>query len=211
MPKSIHSLLKANQVWRHDLLARDSKAFKASGEGQAPTWFWLGCSDSRVSLELSTGRFMGEMFVHRNIANQFSEQDAACRASLSFALEALHIREVIVCGHYRCGGVAVAKQAQLQSLLTTATAQRQEEQAALDESIRVWLAPLGKLAKQHPNCAEDRLCELNVREQVARVENSAVVRRLRAKGEILNIHALIYDPASGQLLDLSTDESALDA
>lgn len=178
----IAELLEKNRVWREAQNTAAPDYFANMADGQSPRYFWIGCCDSRVSLETSTGTSLGEIFVHRNVANLYSDADPAILASLSYAVEVLGIREVVVCGHYGCGGVRAA-------LTSAPTAE-----------TTTWLTGLTRFATSQALEDTDadwrRLCELNVLEQVRQIEASPVLARTDAA---VRITGLIYDPGTGAL------------
>ena len=104
----IQKLLNQNKEWVKRSTAKDPDYFKRLADGQAPDYLFIGCSDSRVPANALTGTGPGELFVHRNIANQFLTHDMNCLSVLQFAVEVLDIKCVVVCGHYGCGGVKAA-------------------------------------------------------------------------------------------------------
>ncbi len=108
MEKSYNKLLENNKKWRADMLAKDPNFFKDLANGQSPEYLWIGCSDSRVPANEVTGTKPGELFVHRNIANMVVHTDMNLLSVLSYAVETLKVKHIIVCGHYGCGGVKAA-------------------------------------------------------------------------------------------------------
>lgn len=160
---------------------------------QTPEFLWIGCSDSRVPATQITGLQPGDVFVHRNIANLVPGEDLNSHSVLQYAVEALKVRHVIVCGHYGCGGVLAALRGEQAGLvdywLAGVHALRDREQATL--------ATLPDEATRHA-----RLCELNVIEQVLQLSAALVVRRAWARGQALQLHGLIYDIGDGSLHDL---------
>src|SRR4051812_6869135 len=104
----LNSLLEANQLWAESIKESDPEFFEKLSEMQKPDYLWIGCSDSRISPSSSVGLLPGEMFVHRNVANLVIHTDMNCLSVMQFAVEALNVSHVIVCGHYGCGGVKAA-------------------------------------------------------------------------------------------------------
>jgi len=203
-------IMHNNRLWVESIAARDPGYFERLSRGQAPPYFWVGCADSRVPPSDVAGLGPGELFVYRNIANQLRPDDPAGEAALRYAVAALGVGDVIICGHHGCGGVRAA--------LT-------DSARALPEVHR-WLEGLRALRLRHAAELEafpdegaraDRLCELNVREQVLSACRSAAVRDAWAAGRELSIHGWLYGLDDGLLRDLglcvsSTEEAeALEA
>ena len=182
-------LLENNLAWANSQKSNFPDFFPKSAEGQSPGFLWIGCSDSRVPPSRITGSDPGQIFVHRNIANLVVENDANLQAVLQYSVEALKIPNIVLCGHYRCGGV----------------------QAALNgcpyESVNQWVRPIVDLAKVHSEELErleetariNRLCELNVLAQADLLAQSKIVRTAWEKGQPLQIHSWIYQIESGKL------------
>jgi carbonic anhydrase len=174
-------------------LARDPEFFSRLVSQQAPAYLWIGCSDSRVPANEIVGLAPGEVFVHRNVANLVLHSDMNCLSVLQYAVEVLKVREIIICGHYGCGGVAASVQSGSMGLISN------------------WLRPIRELAEYHAGKLEhlsgtartDRLCELNVIKQVANVANTTIVQDAWQRGQNLSVHGLCYGLADGLLRDLN--------
>jgi carbonic anhydrase len=160
---------------------------------QAPEFLWTGCSDSRVPANQIVDLMPGEVFVHRNIANLVDHADRNCLAVIQYAVGELRVKHIMVVGHYRCGGVRAALEANQGGLV--------------DE----WLAPIRALHQRHraffdtcPGANErwDKLCELDVLEQARCVSQTAMVQEAWARGQELAVHGWIYSVADGHLRDL---------
>lgn len=161
-------------------------------DGQSPDVLWIGCADSRVPATQIVDCAPGDLFVHRNVANLVVESDANGMSVLTYAVEALGVSHIVVCGHYGCGGV----------------------QAVLADSapgvIADWLEPVGDLVREHDGELSglgeeerwDRCCELNVAAQVRRLANMSVVRGTWEDGRELAIHGWIYQLSDGRIRDL---------
>jgi carbonic anhydrase len=198
--KQLKNLFEHNRLWAEQMTKSDPDYFTRLREIQRPEYLWIGCSDSRVPANQIVGLKPGELFVHRNVANQVRLDDENCMAVLEYAVEALGVKHVIVCGHYRCGGVL----------------------AALDESatgmVGQWLAPLVEYKKQSPHLLEGHiqeeqwsvLCELNVVEQLRHVQQADVVQRAWRQGRELFLHGWIYGLGDGLLRDLRVSMDARD-
>src|SRR4051812_618708 len=181
---------------------RDDPGFFSRLEGlQAPELLWIGCSDSRLPPNEIIGRAPGELFVHRNVANVVEHTDVNCLSVLQYAVDVLRVRHVIVCGHYGCGGVRAAY---LRSSLGL---------------IDNWLRHIQDVRERHEArleaCGDEdacvnRLCELNVVEQVRNVCQTTIVQEAWARGQPLEIHSWIYDVRDGLLRDLNFTVTAID-
>ncbi|HWC65952.1 MAG TPA: carbonate dehydratase [Thermoanaerobaculia bacterium] len=186
-------LFRNNREWAADMTRRDPEFFLRLSRQQAPRYLWIGCSDSRVPANQIVGLVPGEMFVHRNVANLVSHTDFNCLSTLQFAVEALRVEHVIVCGHYGCGGVLAALRGQRLGLI--------DNWLRAIEDVRIRNAAeidaLGGEPRRH-----DRLCELNVLEQAENVARTTVVREAWARGASLAVHGWIYDIRDGLLRDL---------
>ena len=186
-------LFANNRAWAGEMARREPDFFARLAAQQAPEYRWIGCSDSRVPANQIVGLLPGEMFVHRNVANVVVHTDLNCLSALQFAVEVLRVRHVIVCGHYGCGGVLAALRDDHLGLVDNWLRHVQDVRS----KHRVQLARLPGEKQQH-----DRLCELNVIEQVANVCHTTVVRDAWARGQELAVHGWIYGLRDGLLRDL---------
>ena len=186
-------LLRRNRDWSQDRTAQEPDYFARLATRQSPEFFWIGCSDSRVPANVVAGLDPGEVFVHRNVANVVHSSDMNLLSALEFAVDALNIREIIVCGHYGCGGVKAATEDLPHGLADH------------------WLEPIRRLARQYSvdlaqadtaEARRDRLAELNVVEGVLRVAETPILQRAWARGEAIAVHGLIYGLKDGLLRDL---------
>lgn len=196
--KTISQLLDQNRAWAARRTAADPQFFERLSSIQRPDYVWIGCSDSRVPANEIVGLDPGEMFVHRNIANLIATGDPNCMGVVQYAVEALGVRHLIVCGHYGCGGVR-------------AVLDNRFDGAA---HVERWLSPLRHLAiartselEALPADAErwDRLCEINVVEQVRRLRSSDVLAGKQLRGLEIFVHGLIYDIRDGLLHELTIE------
>lgn len=193
--EEVERLLEGNRGWVDERLREDPAVFQRLERGQHPPFLFVGCCDSRKPLDSITRTRPGELFIHRNIANLLPAGDPAAAAVLEFAMEALEVRHLIVCGHTRCGGIRAGL-------------------AGVSEGdVGAWLAPVRGLAERHENelsafeseeARTDRLAALNV---VAQLEEAlrvpAVSRRLRGDGAPLHLHGWLFHVESGYLEVLS--------
>ena len=186
-------LFANNRAWAAEQTRRDPQFFARLTAIQKPEHLWIGCADSRVPANQIVGMVPGELFVHRNIANLVRPDDQNCLAVLQYAVDVLRISHIIVCGHYRCGGVQAAfgpaTSGPLEAWITHIRAVRQKH---ADE--------LASLASEEARW--QRLCELNVIEQVRILSGLASVVEAWKRGQTLTLHGWIYDLRDGLLRDL---------
>ena len=192
--QNLTELLENNRRWSEDINARDPGFFHALAQQQSPRYLWVGCSDSRVPATQLVGLRPGDMFVHRNVANLVVHTDFNCLSVLQFAVDVLGVSDIIVCGHYGCGGV----QAAMQNL----------QLGLIDNWLRhvqdVMHSHAALLADIHDEAARlNRLCELNVIEQVLNVSRTTVVQNAWSRGQELAVHGWIYGIGDGLLRDLN--------
>jgi carbonic anhydrase len=186
-------LFANNRAWAAEITRREPDFFARLSRQQAPRYMWIGCSDSRVPANQIVGLAPGEMFVHRNVANVVVHTDLNCLSVVQFAVEVLRVEHVIVCGHYGCGGVLAAMRDEKLGLIDNWLRHVQDVQG----KHRAQLDALPTEAERH-----DRLCELNVTEQVVNVSQTTVVREAWARGQDLAVHGWIYRLTDGLLRDL---------
>ena len=189
----LNELFANNRAWATRMPRQDPDFFTRLSSQQAPQYLWIGCADSRVPANEIVGLAPGELFVHRNVANVVVHADLNCLSVLQFAVEVLKVQHIIVCGHYGCGGVGAALRDERLGLvdnwLRHVQDVRWKHQTELDG--------LPTEQKRH-----DRLCELNVVEQVLNVSQTTVVRDAWSRGQQLEVHGWIYDLHDGLLRDL---------
>jgi carbonic anhydrase len=189
----LSDVLQRNRDWSARRRAQEPGYFTRLATLQAPEFFWIGCSDSRVPANVVAGLDPGEVFVHRNVANIVHSSDMNLLSSLEFAVEVLAVREIIVCGHYGCGGVKAATEGLAHGLTDH------------------WLEPIRRLARAYAvdlgrepdrEGRHDRLAEFNVIEGVRRVGETPILQRAWARGANCRVHGLIYGLKDGLLRDL---------
>src|SRR5215831_14471392 len=192
-PSGLDQLFTNNRKWAEAIKGRDPGFFDRLSRQQAPSYLWIGCSDSRVPANEIVGLSPGELFVHRNVANVVVPSDLNCLSVLQYAIDALKVEHVIVCGHYGCGGVEAAWKRTAYGLIDN------------------WLRHVQDIAERHaalfPRAlsgaqAADRLAELNVIEQVANVSRSTIVIDAWRRGQAVAVHGVIYRLRDGLLRDL---------
>jgi carbonic anhydrase len=186
-------LFANNRAWAAEIIRRDADFFKRLTQQQAPQYLWIGCSDSRVPANEIVGLLPGELFVHRNVANVVVHTDLNCLSTMQYAVDVLGVADIIVCGHYGCGGVLAAL--------------RDDRFGLVDNWLRHVQDVRGKYraeldALPTEQARHDRLCELNVIEQVTNVSQTTVVRDAWTRGQSLTVHGVIYGLHDGILRDL---------
>ncbi|HEX7707523.1 MAG TPA: carbonate dehydratase [Thermoanaerobaculia bacterium] len=197
----IANLLANNRAWAAEKIRQDPEFFLRLSRQQAPEYVWIGCSDSRVPANEIVGLPPGELFVHRNVANVVLHADLNCLSVLQFAVDVLKVRHIVVCGHYGCGGVLAALRDQKVGLADNWLRHVQDVRWKYQDELNEIDGEL----RRH-----NRLCELNVFEQVVNVSLTTVVREAWARGQSLAIHGWIYDIADGLLRDFGVSISAED-
>jgi carbonic anhydrase len=191
--------LKANnRAWAERMVARDAEFFRRLERQQAPEYLWIGCSDSRVPANEIVGLDPGELFVHRNVANLASPQDANYLSVLQFAVDVLKVKHIIVVGHYGCSGVSAAVDGKRRGL------------------VDHWLHPIREVCHEHRHelgAISDwrdrlnRLCELNVIRQVKNVASDVFVHEAWGRGQDLYVHGWVYSLSNGLVTDLNVTVS----
>jgi len=195
---TIDHLFENNRLWADEITAKNPTFFKSLSEQQSPKYLWIGCSDSRVPANELLGMLPGEVFVHRNIANQVVHSDLNCLSVIQFAVDILKVKDIIVCGHYGCGGITAAY--------------HDESHGLIDNWLRhiqdVYRFNQKKL-NDVKNEAEriDLLCELNVIEQVANISNTTILRSAWLAKQNVTVHGVVYNLRDGILKDLEVSVS----
>jgi carbonic anhydrase len=191
--RHLRHLFETNRGWSERIRRQDPDFFRKLAQQQSPDYLWIGCSDSRVPANEIVGLLPGELFVHRNVANLVVHTDLNCLTVMQFAVDVLKVRHIIVCGHYGCSGVRAALR---------------RERIGLSDN---WLRHIQDVEAKHrpnlarlaaPAAAADRLCELNVIEQVGNVCQTTIARDAWERGQELAVHGWIYGLSDGLLRDL---------
>ncbi len=191
--KEIDQLLLSNRAWAAEMLAENPEFFQRNMNWQRPVFLWIGCSDSRVAPDQMTQAVPGGLFVHRNIANLVYAEDRNLMAVLHYAINVLEVPNVVICGHYGCGGI----------------------QAALDGApegpISHWLEHARQVLDDHRSEIEalpegearvNRLVEVNVRDQLLHLARTPAVQAAFADGRPLQLHGWVYDLRDGHIKPL---------
>ncbi|MEN7972349.1 MAG: carbonate dehydratase [Verrucomicrobiota bacterium] len=191
--KTLKPLFDNNREWAARIAKEHPGFFEQLSKQQTPEYLWIGCSDSRVPANEIVNLPPGEVFVHRNIANVVVHTDLNCLSVIQYAVEVLKVKHIIVCGHYGCGGVKAAMEADSHGLIDN------------------WLRHIRDVYRYHckeldaiedPEKRKDRLCELNVIEQVGNVSSFTTVENAWKAGQELHVHGWIYRLEDGLLRDL---------
>lgn len=198
---ALEPLFANNRRWAEAISSKNPDFFRKLAAQQSPEYLWIGCSDSRVPANELLGLLPGELFVHRNIANVVVHTDLNCLSVLQFAIEVLKVKHVIVCGHYGCSGVHAAMTRRRVGLADN------------------WLRHVQDVHSKHERylgealpdrTRHDRLCELNVIEQVGNLCQTTVVQDAWERGQPLSIHSVVYGLRDGLLRDLGVSISSID-
>ncbi|MEO6183041.1 MAG: carbonate dehydratase [Verrucomicrobiota bacterium] len=199
--RTLSHLFQSNKAWAGQIRQRDPDFFLKLSQQQSPSYLWIGCSDSRVPANEIVGLLPGELFVHRNVANLVVHTDLNCLSVMQFAVDILKVRHIIVCGHYGCSGVKAAFR---------------RDRLGLSDN---WLRHLQDVRLKHEkslasvsgdSAACDRLCELNVIEQVVNVCQTTIARDAWERGQELTVHGWIYGIQDGILRDLNLTVAGFD-
>jgi carbonic anhydrase len=196
--ESLNHLFDSNKAWADQIRQKDPDFFLKLSRQQSPAYLWIGCSDSRVPANEIVGLLPGELFVHRNVANLVVHTDLNCLSVMQFAVDILKVRHIIVCGHYGCSGVNAALR---------------RDRLGLSDN---WLRHVEDVRQKHEKSlasvdnvfeTSDRLCELNVIEQVINVCHTSIARDAWERGQELTVHGWIYGLQDGLLRDLNVNIS----
>ena len=198
---SLENLLERNRAWSDRITREDPGFFSQLSGQQAPEFLWIGCSDSRVPANQIIDLAPGEVFVHRNIANVVVHTDLNCLSVIQFAVDVLKVKHILVVGHYGCGGVHAALTGQRLGLADN------------------WIRHVSDVADKHRACLHgvgdgpsqhDRLCELNVLEQVVNVSQTTIVQDAWSRGQDVTVHGWVYSLLNGRIHDLGIDVDAIE-
>jgi carbonic anhydrase len=189
----LSELFRNNRAWAQRILRADDRFFEKLAQQQSPQYLWIGCSDSRVPANEIVDLLPGELFVHRNIGNVVVHTDLNCLSVIQFAVDVLKVRHIIVCGHYGCSGVRAAVMKERHGLADNWLRHIEDVQQQHDARLR---------SIQDAAQRSDRLCELNVIEQVSNVFRTSIVEDAWGRGQALTVHGWIYGIHDGLLRDL---------
>lgn len=193
----LRHLFENNRHWVGHMTERDPGFFQKLSHQQTPKYLWIGCADSRVPANEIVGLLPGELFVHRNVSNVVVQDDLNCLSVIQYAVDVLQVQHIIVCGHFGCGGVEAALEDRNLGLsdqwlkhVRDVRDKHQEQLGALKKVIRF-----------------NRLCELNVIEQVINVAQTSIVQGAWSRQQRVTIHGWIYAIENGLLRDLGVSIS----
>ena len=201
MSNELQQLFENNARWAEAIIEEDPTFFTKLAKQQVPEYLWIGCSDARVPANEIVGLLPGDLFVHRNVANVVLHTDLNCLSVIQYAVDVLKVRHILVTGHYGCGGVR---------------ASMRDDQLGL---IDGWLRTIRDLYYEHrehiasfptEEAQVDRLCELNVIQQVANVSHTNIVQNAWHRGQPLSVHGCIYGIKDGIWKNLNVTISGLD-
>jgi len=196
----LHDLFARNRAWADAVEARTPGFFRRLAEVQSPAYLWIGCADSRVPANEIVGLLPGELFVHRNVANVVVHTDLNCLSVLQYAVHVLGVTDVMVCGHYGCGGVRAAAEGGSNGLIDNWLRHVQD--------VHRTNAPA--LAALPGERRLDALCELNVVQQVVNVARTTVMEDAWREGRGVEVHGWIYGLQDGLIRDLGVSVSSAD-
>ena len=197
--RDLSHLFESNRAWAKRIREQEPDFFTNLSRQQFPEYLWIGCSDSRVPANQIVGLLPGELFVHRNVANLVVHTDLNCLTVMQFAVDILKVRHVIVCGHYGCSGVQAALRGDRIGLSDNWLRHVQDVRQKHE----------GLLARAGAARMADRLCELNVIEQVANVCATTIARDAWERGQELVVHGWVYGLQDGLLRDLRITATSL--
>jgi carbonic anhydrase len=190
----VTTLLQNNKAWAAARVKQDPTFFTRLEKIQAPEFLWIGCSDSRVPANEIVGLDPGELFVHRNVANVVVHTDLNCLSVLQFAVDVLKVKHVIVCGHYGCGGIHAAMEKQSHGLIDNWLRHVQDVERDYEDELALIIDQRSR---------ENRLCELNVAEQVRNIARTTIVQDAWHRGHAVQLHGWIYGLKDGLITDLN--------
>jgi carbonic anhydrase len=199
--KRLQHLFDSNRIWSERIRLQDPEFFSKLARQQSPEYLWIGCSDSRVPANEIVDLLPGELFVHRNVANVVTHTDLNCLSVIQFAVDVLKVKHIIVVGHYGCSGVGAALRGDRIGLADNWLRHVQDVRQKHEE--RLAMLPDAR-------ARGDRLCELNVVEQVANVCQTTMVQDAWERGQDLTVHGWVYGLRDGLVHDLEFSATSAD-
>lgn len=201
MDSSYNKLISGNKLYAAQKIFDNPDYFAKLAEGQSPDYLWIGCSDSRVPANEITNTGSGEIFVHRNVANLVVHTDMNLLSVLEYAVNYLHVKHIIVCGHYGCGGVIASMSNDLHGFVDNWLCNIKDVYTKHDEELN---------SMESLNERVNRLTELNVMEQVRNLAKTTIVQQAWKNREI-EIHGWVYGMANGLIKELCSFKGPKDA
>jgi carbonic anhydrase len=198
---SIDLLVQNNRAWSESMTSGRPDYFQRLAKQQSPLFLWIGCADSRVPANEVVGLMPGELFVHRNVANLVYPADLNCLSVVEYAVDVLRVQHIIICGHYGCGGVKAAMSNQSHGLIDNWLSKIKDTYAHHHVALN---------SIQNPEEKLDRLCELNVVDQVRTLTRTTIVQDAWHRRQTLSIHGWIYGLKDGLVKDLGVRVDRLD-
>lgn len=189
---TLKELIENNRRWAAGVKTQNPNFFAELCKQQSPQYLWIGCSDSRVPANQIVGLLPGEVFVHRNVANLVVHTDFNCLSVIQYAVEVLKVKHIILCGHYGCGGIQAALGNSQLGLISN----------WLRHVKDIWIKHQTELSKTPESQHLNRLCELNVLEQVNNICHTTIVQQAWQAGQDLSVHGWIYGINDGLIQDL---------
>ena len=200
--KTLNGLFEKNRGWSEKIHQANPEFFATLAAQQAPEYLWIGCADSRVPANEIVDLMPGELFVHRNVSNLVVHSDMNCLSVIQYAVDVLKVKDIMVVGHYGCGGVVASMEDERHGLIDNWLSHIRDVYYNHRKFLGQWEAKPYQV---------DRLCELNVVEQALNVCNTTTVTDAWARGQELNVHGWIYGLGDGLLRDLGFTVSSKDA
>ncbi|MGO2234114.1 carbonate dehydratase [Marinomonas sp. UCMA 3892] len=199
MSSHLDDLFNKNREWAAKVTAEDPEFFSTLSKQQQPEYLWIGCADSRVPANQIVDLLPGEVFVHRNIANVVVHTDLNCLSVIQFAVDVLKVKHIMVVGHYGCGGIKAAMGSEEHGMIDNWLRH-------IKDVYRLHRVELDAIEDEHTRF--DRMCELNVVEQVANVCQSSIVQNAWKIGQELHVHGWCYSIEDGHITDLKRTVSS---
>lgn len=196
--KTIQHLFDNNKQWAEKITEENPDFFQGLSEQQSPEYLWIGCSDSRVPANALLNMDPGEVFVHRNIANQVIHTDLNCLSVIQYAVDVLKVKHIIVCGHYGCGGVGAALDDKSYGLIDNWLRH-------IEDVYRLNKEEMDKITDEKERI--NLLCELNVIEQVANICNTMTLVNAWKREQDITVHGVVYNLQDGILKDLNVSSN----
>ena len=190
---NLPDIFKTNKVWAESMKKSDPTFFERLSNQQSPKYLWIGCSDSRVPATQLCGVDAGEIFVHRNIANLVINTDFNCLSVIQYAVEVLKVTDIIICGHYGCGGIQAALSNDSLGLIDNWIRNIKDVYQLHNDEMSQFV----KGSEEESN----KLTELNVQNQVYNLAHTTIVQSAWSKSQELNLHGVVYSLKDGILLD----------